>query len=177
MKGRPAPRTGLLRQLDALARAMLPTATTALLLLLAPMPVGLPGTVAAVALPSVYFWSVFRPSAMPPPAAFGLGLLQDLLTAGPFGAGTLTLLLAHGVAVRWRGFLARQSFLIVWLVFCGFAAAAAGLGWVLQGLLAWQVPPVAPGLTGAGLAIGFYPLIALGLTGLHGAMRRAESAP
>lgn len=176
MKGRPAPRPGLLRQLDALARALLPAATTALLLVLAPVPFALPGLVAAVALPPVYFWSVFRPSAMSPPAAFGLGLLLDLLTLGPFGAGALTLLLTHGLAVRWRGFLARQSFLVVWLVFCGFAAALAGLGWVLQALLAWQVPPLVPGMVQAGLAIGLYPAIALALTRLHGAMQRAEEA-
>lgn len=177
MKGRPAPRPGLLRQLDALARALLPAATTAVLLLLAPVAAGLPGVVPAVALPCVYFWSVFRPSAMPPPAAFGLGLLQDLLSAAPFGTGTLTLVLTHGLAARWRFFLARQSFLVVWLVFCGFAASAAALGWSLQALLAWRLPPFAPGATQAALAIGLYPIIALGLTGLHGAMRRAESAP
>jgi rod shape-determining protein MreD len=176
VKGRPAPRPGLLRQLDALARAMLPTVTTAVLMVLAPVPLGVPGTVAAVALPCVYFWSVFRPSAMPPPAAFGLGLLQDLLTAAPFGTGTLTLVLTHGVAARWRGFLARQSFLVVWLAFCGFAVVAAALGWALQGLLAWQMAPPAPGMTQAGLTIGLYPAIALALTWLHGVMRRAESA-
>lgn len=175
MKGRPAPRTGLLRQVDGLARAMLPTATTAMLLVLAPAAAGLPGMVPAVALPCVYFWSVFRPAAMPPPAAFGLGLLQDLLTIGPFGAGTLTLVLTHGVAVRWRGFIAKQSFLLVWLVFCGFAASAATLGWALQGLLGWRLPPFAPGLTQAGLSIGLYPLIALALTGLHRAVQEADA--
>jgi rod shape-determining protein MreD len=176
VKGRPAPRTGLLRRLDALARAMLPTATTALLMVLAPVPPGLPGMVAAVALPCVCFWSVFRPAAMPPPAAFGLGLLQDLLTAAPLGVGTLTLVAAHGVAARSRGVLARQSFLVMWLAFCGFAAVAAGLGWALQVVLAWQVPPLAPGMVQAGLAIGLYPAVALGLTWLHGAMRQAEAA-
>ncbi len=175
MKGRPAPRTGLLRQVDGLARALVPTATTAVLLVLAPVAAGLPGMVPAVALPCVYFWSVFRPAAMPPPAAFGLGLLTDLLTVGPFGAGTLTLLLTHGVAVRWRGFLARQSFLLVWLAFCAFAAAAAALGWGLQALLGWKIPPAAPGLTQAGLSIGLYPLIALGLTGLHRALQQADA--
>jgi rod shape-determining protein MreD len=176
VKGRPAPRTGLLRQVDALARALLPTATTALLLVLAPAAAGLPGVVPAVALPCVYFWSVFRPSAMPPPAAFGLGLLQDLLTIAPFGTGTLTLVITHGVALRFRGFLARQSFLVVWLVFCAFAAVAAALGWALQALLGWRIPPVAPGVTQACLSIGLYPIIALGLTALHGVMRRAEAA-
>lgn len=177
MKGRPAPRPGVLRQLDALARTLLPGAICAVLLVLAPAAAGVPGVAPAVALPCVFFWSVFRPAAMPPPAAFLLGLLQDLLTLAPFGTGMLTLLLAHGLAVRWRGVLARWSFLLVWLVFAGFAAAAAGLGWLLQAVLAWQLPPATPGLMQAALTTGLYPPIAFGLTRLHGAMRRAESAP
>lgn len=175
-KGRPAPRPGLLRQLDALARALLPSVTTALLMVLAPVAAGLPGVVPAVALPCVYFWSVFRPATMAPPACFGLGILLDLLAVGPFGTGPLILLLTHGVVTRWRGFLARQSFLVVWLIFCAFAAIAAALGWGLQALLGWRAPPLAPGMIQAGLSIGFYPLIALALTGLHRMMRQAEAA-
>ena len=107
MKGRPEPAPGLLRRIDALARAAFPATFTALMLVLAATPVGLPGLVSAVALPCVFFWSVFRPATLPPPAVFGLGLLQDLLTAGPPGVGVLILLLAHGLAARWRRFLVR----------------------------------------------------------------------
>ncbi|MBX9700417.1 MAG: rod shape-determining protein MreD, partial [Acetobacteraceae bacterium] len=156
---------------------LLPAATTAALLALAPAAAGLPGVVPAVALPCVYFWSVFRPAAMPSPAVFALGLLVDLLAMGPFGAGTLILLLAHAVAVRWRGFLARQGFLVMWVVFCAFAAGSAALGWGLQALLGLRAPPLAPGLAQAALTAGLYPAIALGLTWLHGAMREAEATP
>ena len=72
----------------------------------------------------------------------------------------LTLLVVHGLAFRWRRFLARQSFLVVWLVFCAFAAGAAALGWMLHGLLAWRLPPAAPGLHQALLAAGLYPILA-----------------
>lgn len=178
MKGRPAPRPDLLRQLDALARSLVPAGTTSLLLMLTPVLAGpVPGAVHAVALPCIWFWSVFRPAALPPPAVFGLGLLLDLLSLAPLGAGALTLLLAHALAVRWRGLLARQSFLRVWLAFCGFGLGAAGLGWGLQALLTWQVPPVAPALIQAGLTAGLYPPLACVLTRLHEAMRRAAGTP
>src|SRR5215218_7071959 len=127
MKGRPAPATGLLRRADALARAALPGGLAALLLILAALPLGLPGLVPAVVLPCVFFWSVFRPTALPPPAVFGLGLLQDLLTAAPLGTGMLVLLVTHGLAARWRRALAARSFLVVWLAFCGVSAGAAAL--------------------------------------------------
>jgi rod shape-determining protein MreD len=177
MKGRPAPASGLLRQIDALARAALPCALTAILLVLAAVPVGSFGLVAAVALPCVFFWSVFRPAALPPPAVFGLGLLQDLLTAAPLGTGILVLLVVHGLAARWRRLLVRQSFLAVWLAFCGFTVGAAALGGALQALLTWRFLPVPPGLWQALLTAGLYPLLAWPLTRVHEAMMRAEAAP
>lgn len=177
MKGRPAPAAGLLRQIDALARAALPGGLTALLLVLAAVPVGLFGLVPAVALPCVFFWSVFRPAALPPPLVFALGLLQDLLTAAPLGAGVLVLLVVHGLAARWRPFLARQSFLVVWLAFLAFTAGAAALGGALQALLAWRTLPAPPGFWQAMLTAGLYPLLAWPLTRMHEAMMRAEAAP
>lgn len=177
MKGRRPPSPGLLRRADALARAAFPAGATAALLVLAAMPVGLPGAVPAAGLPCIFFWSVFRPAALPPPVVFGLGLLQDLLTAAPVGSGVLVLLLVHGLATRWRRFLARQSFLAVWLAYCSFAAGAAGLDWALHALLGWQLPPAPPGLHQVALTAGLYPTIAFLLTRAHEAMRHAESAP
>jgi rod shape-determining protein MreD len=175
--GRPEPSPGLLWQVDALARAAFPAASTALLLVLAAVPVGMPGVVAATALPCVFFWSVFRPAALPPPAVFALGLLVDLLTGAPIGAAVLTLLVVYGFATTWRRVLARQSFLAVWLAYCGFAAGAAALGWALQALLGWQLPPAMPGAVQVMLAAGIYPVLAALLSGAQQAMIRAEAAP
>lgn len=162
-QGRPAPASGLLRRIDALGRGILP--------------VGLFGLVPAVALSSVFFWSVCRPAALPPPAVFGLGLLQDLLTAAPPGSGMLVLLVVHGLSTRWRRRMAAQGFLLVWLAFCGVSAGAAALGEALQVLLAWHALPIPPGLWQAVLTAGLYPLLAWPLTRVHEAMLRAESAP
>ncbi|MDJ0389345.1 rod shape-determining protein MreD [Roseomonas sp. E05] len=175
MKRRPHPVMGLLRRLDAWGRAAFPAASTALLMMLAGAPVDLPSAVPAVALACVFFWSVFRPSAMAPPVCFGIGLLQDLLGFAPLGIGILTLLVVHGTVLRFRRFLARQSFLVVWLVFAGFAAGAALLGFVLQAALNWRLPPPALGLVQLALGVGLYPAIAALLTRLHKAMRRAET--
>jgi rod shape-determining protein MreD len=177
MKGRPAPEVGWLGQADALARAAFPTTSTALLLVLAAVPVGLPGLVPAAVLPCIFFWSVFRPTALPPLVVFGLGLLQDLLTFAPIGSGVLVLLVVAGLATRWRSFVARRSFLVVWLVYCGVAVGAAALGWLLQGMLWWRLLPTAPGLYQVMLSAGLYPTLAGLLTWAHEAMTRAESAP
>jgi rod shape-determining protein MreD len=89
----------------------------------------------------------------------------------------VTLLVAHGLAVSWRRFLVRQSFVFVWLAFCGFAAGTAGLGWLLTALLAWDLPAPAPSLAQAALAAGLYPAFAFILGRVHGVMRRAEETP
>ncbi|HYZ34329.1 MAG TPA: rod shape-determining protein MreD [Crenalkalicoccus sp.] len=177
MAGRALPSPRPLHRLDALGRAAFPSGATALLMALAVLAIGLPGAVPAAALPCVFFWSVFRPAAMPPLAVFGLGLLQDLLGLAPPGTGVLALLLAHGLAVCWRGALARQSFLLVWLAFCGFAAGVTALGWTLQAALTLRLPAPEPGLVQLALAAGLYPGLAWLLTRAHEAMRRAEAAP
>lgn len=175
-KGRPEPPMGLMRRLDSGARTVFPSVFTAFLLVMAAVPVGVPGLVAAVAVPSVFFWTVFRPGAMPPPVVFVLGLLQDLLGFTPLGVGVLTLLLVHGVALRGRGWLTRASFLWDWLAFCGIAACAAAMGWLLQALLGWQWPPIMPGVYMFGIMAGAYPALAWVLSRMHMAMRRAEDA-
>ena len=174
MVGRPEPSRSPLRRLDALGRASVPATVLVALMVLASGPTGLPGGVGAVALPCVVFWSIFRPGTMPPPVVFGLGLLHDLLSGAPLGVGIVTFLLAHGVAVTWQRPLARQSFLRVWLAFCSLAVGAAVLGHALSALLAWNLPPLAPALHQAALAIGLYPLLAGALGGLHATLMRAE---
>lgn len=174
--GRPEPSPGLVRRLEALARALLPGIGTAVLMVVAAGPTGLPTLVAAVALPQVVFWSVFRPGAMSPPVVFVLGLLLDLLSLAPLGSGVLTLLVAHGLAVTWRRLLARLSFLFVWLAFGGFALGVAALGYALTALLSFDLPPVQPVLHQAALAAGLYPAFAWVLGRLHAMMLRAEAA-
>ena len=174
VRGRREPAPGLLRRLDAFARAAFPAAGTALLMILAAAPVGLPSALPAMALACVFFWSLFRPAAMSPAICFGIGLLQDLLGFAPLGIGILTMLMVHGLVLRTRRVLARQSFLVVWLAFAGVAAGAALLGWVLQAALGARLPPVMPGVVFWALAAGFYPAVAAVLTRLHQAMQRAE---
>lgn len=176
-QGRPAPAPGLLRRIDASAQVAFPGFSTAFLMILAAAPLNLPSPVLAVTLPCVAFWSVFRPTAMMPPAVFLLGLLMDLLTLAPLGSGVLVLLALHVAAVRVRYVLVRQSFLTVWLAFCVAAVGAACFYWALHALLALHLPPIAPALHAALLACGLYPTIALVLTRVHEAMRQAEVAP
>ena len=173
------PRESLGRRLDMAARWSFPATTTALLLLVAAMPLGVPGQAevqASVALACVFFWSLFRPAAMLPAVVFLLGLLADLLGYAPPGVSVLSLLLAHGLALRWRRVLTRQGFLVVWLAFVSVGAGAAALQWALTSALIWRLLPPGPALFQAMVAAGLYPALATLLTRAHQSLAAPERA-
>jgi rod shape-determining protein MreD len=151
------------RRLDIVARHAFPPGCTVLLMLLAETPLGIADQAAllpAVALACVYFWSLFRPAAMPPPVVFVIGVLFDLLAYLPLGVGVLSLLIVHGLAVHWRRALTSRGFLAAWLAFTGFAVGAATLGWALSALLSFRLLPFAPAVFQAALATALYPALA-----------------
>ena len=157
------PRPSLWRRIDAMGRHSFPAGATALGMLLIAGPLGLPGQaelLPSFALASVFFWSLFRPAAMPPPIVFALGLLADLLGFAPLGVRVLFLLFAHGLALGGRRRLAHQQFLLVWLVFVAVAAGAAALEWGFDSLLSLRLLPPEPGIFQFALAAGFYPPLA-----------------
>lgn len=164
------PRPSLWQRLDQAARRALPATLTLVLLLIAEAPFRLPGQAEvqnAAALSCVFFWSLYRPGAMPPPAVFIIGLMSDMLGFAPLGVGVFTLLVAHGLALRWRRLLTRQGFLLVWLAFVVVAIAIAGLQWLLTSVLTFRLLPAAPAVFQALLAAGIYPMLAVMLTRVH----------
>lgn len=170
------PRPTLWRPLDAASRRVFPLACTALLLLLAAAPLGLPSQAQlqpAVAVACVFFWSVFRPGSMPPFAVFVLGLFCDLLSLSPPGVSVLILLVTHGLALRWRQALAAQGFLVAWLAFIAVAAAAAGGAWLIMSLLRLEMLPGNAALLQFALTAGLYPTLAA----LFGSAHRGLADP
>lgn len=173
------PQPTMWRRIDGFARHGFAGASTALLLLAFAAPLGLPAQaqlLEALAIACVCFWSVFRPSCMPPALVFALGLLVDLLGFGPLGINVLTLLIAHGLALRWRRFLTRQGFLLVWLVFVAVALGAAVLQWGLTCALTLRLLSPVPVLFQAALAAGLYPPLAVLLTRAHQALTEPGEA-
>ncbi|HLY89354.1 MAG TPA: rod shape-determining protein MreD [Acetobacteraceae bacterium] len=158
------PRATFARQLDIAARHGFPATCTILLMLLTQIPFGFADQAAllpAVTLACVYFWSLFRPSGMPPPVVFVIGLLLDLLGYLPLGVGALALLLVHGLVLRWRRVLSQQGFLPVWLAFAGFAAGASALAWILTDVLTFRLLPPWPAIFEAALTAALYPALAI----------------
>jgi rod shape-determining protein MreD len=172
------PRVTLGRRFDLAARHAFPAGCTVLLMLLAAAPL-IPDQAAllpAVAIASVYFWSLHRLAALPPPVIFLIGLLLHLEGYLPLGVGVLSLLIVHAVAARWRGPLLRQGFVFVWFIFAGIATGAALLGWTLTALLSVRLLPFAPALFQAVLTAALYPALAMLFAGAHRTIADPERA-
>jgi rod shape-determining protein MreD len=164
------PRASLGRHLDIAARHSFPASCTILLMLLTEIPFGFADQAAllpAVTVACVYFWSLFRPTGMPPPVVFLIGVLLDLLGYLPLGVGALTLLVVHGLVLRWRGVLSQLGFLPVWLAFAGFAAGASLLVWALATILTFRLLPPGPAIFEAVLTAALYPALAIVFVGAH----------
>ena len=173
------PRPNFWRRMDILARQSFAVASTAILLLVAAAPIGLPGQahlLIAAAVCCVFFWSLFRPGAMSPPLTFLLGVLVDLLSYGPPGIGVLTLLLVQSAALHWRRLLVRQGFLIVWLAFVLVAVGTAMVQWLFTSILLFSLLPPHEALFQALLAAGLYPPLAVLLSRAHHSLAAAGEA-
>lgn len=164
------PRPSLGRRLDMAGRAAFPFLTTVVALLAVSAPLGLPAAAElrlAIAFACVFFWTVFRPGAMPPLAVFLLGLLCGLLGRSPLGLDILVLLGMQGVALKLRRILERQGFVRVWVAFSACAMTASTATWFGTMALTVRVLPADPTISLALIAAGIYPLLAFPLARAH----------
>lgn len=125
-------------RLDLVARNLLPCFATLLLILVSMVPLRMPHlapVAPAVALISVYYWSLYRPDLMPLWAIFLVGLFHDLLMAGPMGVGILALMLVYALVESLRRAMGGAGILVLWGVFTVVAMVVFLVGWVLTSLL------------------------------------------
>jgi len=155
-------KVSLARRLDTLARQLLPVSSTLLLVVLSIVPTHAPPLQAiAPSLPliAVFCWALRRPDLMPPVAAFGIGLFQDLVSGLPVGASALVLLAVHAAVSFQRSFFLDRSFGILWLGFVVIGSGALVLGWLLTclfyGVLATPWGLLLPVL----MCVGLFPLV------------------
>lgn len=108
----------------------------------------------------VAYWAIRRPGSTPLLAVFGLGLVRDLVTDVPPGAGTLTLVLAAEALKTWRRSLARYSFATEWVVVAGVALGTVALQWLMVMLMLAQPAFVSQLLYQAVYTAMAYPIVA-----------------
>ena len=82
----------------------------------------------AFALMAVYYWAAHQPETFPPYAVFAVGLLQDLLSAGPIGLWAFTYVVIYGEGEEGRPSAAGQNGAFGGPAVRGSLAGAGGAG-------------------------------------------------
>lgn len=109
----------------------------------------------------IVYWTARRPGSTPVLAIFLLGLVRDVMTDVPTGAGALALVLAAEVVRAIRHRLARSYFILEWLALAAAALGTAAFLWLLI-VLALAQPPYLGALIHQSLyTVMVYPLIVI----------------
>lgn len=124
---------------------------------------------AAVAHAAIFDWSLRRPDVLPAFAAFGLGLLLDVIGSGVFGLGALTCVIVHYVAAAQRRFLGPRGIIHAWIGASMMALLVALVSWLAVSVYAFEAQPVRLILTQTALTAAAYPLLAA----IYGGVRNA----
>lgn len=158
------------RRLEYTLRLAMPYLILALLTTISLAALPIPGAGLAkpyLVLMVVYYWSVNRPTLVPPVLCFGLGLLIDVLSGLPLGLNALVL-----VAVRWlvsdqRRFLMGQPYVTIWAIFALIALLSAGVQYLLIALVDMAWPPLMPVMTSVLISLFLFPFVSLLLIFSH----------
>ena len=151
------------QRLDRSARLMAPFTISAFFVMLAALPVQVPGygqIAFNVSLMAVFYWSIYRPDLMPSVAAFVLGLWQDILIGSPLGLTALVLVLVNWAIVTQRTFFQGKSFAVILFCFSVVTLAATLLSWILVCALDTSLINPMPAVFQAVFTVGAFPFVA-----------------
>jgi rod shape-determining protein MreD len=155
------PQPLVVRRAVAMALGLAPIAIAFVCTLIGVLPASVPSLAAigpALTLMAVYYWSIFAPSLLPPPAVFVVGLMQDVLGGGPIGLNALMLLAVHGLLVNQRRVFIARAFPIAWAGFVLVAFGAAALAWAIASAYYTVALDPRAFAVQAGLSIALYPV-------------------
>lgn len=119
----------MLTHLDRAARAAVPGASIAVLLLISLVPWIGDRAAPALAVAGVHYWAGRRPDLVPAPFVFAIGLMHDSVADAPFGLMALVYLFVLGAARSQRFLVVGQPFAAGWAVFAVVAFAASAIAW------------------------------------------------
>lgn len=115
----------------------------------------------------IYYWTIYRPTLLPPVLVFVIGCTHDLLSGLPLGLSALIFLLVRHAIAGQRIFLTSQPFMVFWLGYILVSITALLCQWLIFGLLQFHWTPLAPALIMIAIGILVFPLISLLMNGAH----------
>jgi rod shape-determining protein MreD len=150
-------------KLDVIARNMTPFGLTVFLVILAQVPLQIPGFArVAPVLPliAIYHWAVFRPELMPAYLVFLIGLLNDILAGTLMGLSSIMFLVVYGIIASQRRFFVGKTFAVLWLGFAVVSVVASLVGWALVSIIETTIIDPRATFFQYLLTVGFFPLLA-----------------
>jgi rod shape-determining protein MreD len=139
-----------------------PLATTLVFALVSVVPLHLPGFAVVTptfALMAVCHWSIYRPDLLSLSAAFGIGIVLDLLNGTPYvGLSALVLLLVRTIVIIERRHFVSRPFPVLWLGFLAVASGVFAFEWGLVSLLGGMALDLRPFVFQAVLTVACFPL-------------------
>jgi rod shape-determining protein MreD len=114
----------------------------------------------AFALMAIFYWAVVRPDMFPVYAVFVVGLLTDLLSAGPIGLWAFTYVLTYTIVLTQRFVIVNVAFSVFWFGFLLAGLVAGAVSWGLASLIFGALLPVRPVLTHILMTVAVFPLFA-----------------
>jgi rod shape-determining protein MreD len=115
----------------------------------------------------LYYWSIYRPTLIPPIFCVITGLVMDSLIGMPLGLNAVLYTLVQTSISKQRRYLMGQTFIISWLVF-GFVSFSCGFFyWFLPGLAGLNWIPDSGIFFQSLLSFFLYPFVMLILIYTH----------
>ena len=142
------------------ASALSPALVTLGLVFATQLPYGIPHFAQVTpifAMMAVFYWSIYRPERLPPPAVLAIGLMQDILGGGPMGMVALMLLGVYGVGASQRRFFLGKSFVVEWFGFVVIGTGAIAAAWIVASLYYTTLLNPRPLIVQALLTVALYP--------------------
>lgn len=149
-------------KLEYLSRMAIPALCTLMLYLLGLIPLSIPGLnefVPDVCLISIYYWSIFRPGAMPFWFVFLLGILRDSLFGFALGISSLLFIFFRLLVLSQQPHLVKESFWTTWIGFALVTAPVLFCYWLLASAYGKAFITAIPLLMQWVFTVGLYPLL------------------
>ncbi len=107
----------------------------------------------------IYYWSIYRPTLVPPWFMFAAGISIDIINALPLGLNALSFVLFRWLITDQRRFLMGQPFLVIWIGFLLLALVFVFVQWGIFSLINSFAIPVGELLFSVILSGTVFPVI------------------
>lgn len=117
-------------------------------------------TMPAFALMAIFYWAVVRPEMFPVYAVFVMGLLTDLLSAGPIGLWAFTYTVIYVLVLTQRFLIINVPFSVFWFAFLVTGLVEGAISWTVASVIYGALLPVRPVLAHVIVTAAVFPLFA-----------------